>query len=64
MVEEPLVHHLATVPLFIIPAQVLSLSGKLSRQGGDLRSGDTGRVFQSVKNWHHRRAELGLRCVL
>ena len=37
MVEEPLVHHLATVPLFVIPAQVLSLSGKLSRQGGDLR---------------------------
>ena len=37
VVEEPLVHHLATVPLFIIPAQVLSLSGKLSRQGGDLR---------------------------
>ena len=37
MVEEPLVHHLTTVPLFIIAAQVLSLSGKLGRQGGDLR---------------------------
>ena len=37
MVEEPLVHHLPAVPLLIIPAKVLSLGGKLCRQGGDLR---------------------------
>ena len=37
MFEESLVHHLATIPLLIILAQVLSLSGKFSRRGGDLR---------------------------
>ena len=37
MVEEPLMHHLPAVPLFIIPAKVLSFCSKLCRQGGDLR---------------------------
>ena len=36
VVEEPLVHHLTTVPLLVIPAQILRLCSELSRQGRDL----------------------------